>query len=76
MTSFYTRHKHINNEGHGGDGVLAAVCVFLSHTKQREEKRMTVTLLLVFKHGGFDSCVGWLMTLPATTLLTNQRPAV
>ena len=34
VTSFYTRHKHINNGGHGGDGVLAAVCGFLSHTKQ------------------------------------------
>ena len=38
VTLFYMRHKHINNGGHGGDGVLAAVCVFLSHTKQREEK--------------------------------------
>ena len=37
LTLFYTRHKHINNGGHGGDGVLAAVCGFLSHTKQ--EKR-------------------------------------
>ena len=35
VTSFYTRHKHINNGGYGGDGVLAAVCGFLSHTKQQ-----------------------------------------
>ena len=36
VTLFYTRHKHINNGGHGGDvlAVLAAVCGFLSHTKQ------------------------------------------
>ena len=26
VTSFSTRHKHINNGGHGGNGVLAAVC--------------------------------------------------
>ena len=38
VTLFSTRHKHINNGAHGGDGALAAVCVFLSHTKQREEK--------------------------------------
>ena len=34
VTSFNTQHKHIKNGGHGGDGVLAAVCGFLSHTKQ------------------------------------------
>ena len=37
---------------------------------------MVVTLLPVFKNGGFDSRVGRLMTLPATTLLTNQWPAI
>ena len=33
-TAVTSRHKHINNGGHGGSGVLAAVCGFLSHTKQ------------------------------------------
>ena len=39
----HERGRHSNaaltNGGHGGDGVLAAVCVFLSHTKQREERQ-------------------------------------
>ena len=32
VTSFYMRHN--THGGHGGDGVLAAVCGFVSHTKQ------------------------------------------
>ena len=36
VTSLYTRHKHINNGGHGGSGVLAAVCGFLSKTQSNK----------------------------------------
>ena len=73
VTLFYTRHKHIN---YGDDGVLAALPVpFVTH-KAREESPISVTPLPVFKNAGFDSCVGRLMTHPATTLLTNQWPAV
>ena len=52
--------------------LYVAVC----HTQSNTLSRMAVTLLLVFKNAWFDSCVGRLMTLPATTLLTNQRPEV
>ena len=34
LTSTNGGHKHINDGGLGGDGVLAAVCAFLSHTQQ------------------------------------------
>ena len=34
VTLFYTRLKHVNNGGHESNGVLAAVCGFMSHTKQ------------------------------------------
>ena len=37
------------------------------HTQSKEKRhRIAVTLLLVFKNAGFDSCVGRLMTFPAT----------
>ena len=58
-------------------GWCTCCCVSFCHTQSKEKRnRIAVTLLLVFKNAGFDSCVGRLMTLPATTLLTNQRPAV
>ena len=59
-----------------GVGVLAALLVALVTHKARHESRIAVTLLRVFKNAGFDSCVGRLMTLLVTTLLTNEWPAV
>ena len=49
---------------------LLLYVAFVTH-KARKLSRMAVTLLPVFKNGGFDSCVGCHMTL-----LTNQWPAV
>ena len=57
--------------------VYLLLYVAFCHThKARKLSHMAVTLLPVFKNAGFDSCVGRLMTFPATILLTNQWPAV
>ena len=38
MTLFYMRHKHINNGGHRGDGVLAARSVAFCHTQSKRRE--------------------------------------
>ena len=56
-----------------------AVTSFYTRHKQASNKIEPYGCYAVagfFKNAGFDSCVGRLMTLPATTLLTNQWPAV
>ena len=52
VTSFYTPHKHINNGGHGGSGVLAALPVFSVTHKAREESRIAISCCRYLKMPG------------------------